>query len=75
MVKQTALIVAFLMALALMMAVPVLAHGPKGWSDCRGQVVTFTGPHHEPVECVCFKKSLATCFDARRGPTAPPRSM
>ena len=74
MVRQTALIVALLLAMAALMAVPVLAHLPKGWPDCRGAVVTFTGPRGEPMECVCFPRSLATCFDERTTSTAPPRS-
>jgi hypothetical protein len=61
-VRQTVLIVAFLLVMAMVMAVPVLAHLSKGWSDCHGTAVTFPGPHGEPLECVCFSRSLATCF-------------
>jgi hypothetical protein len=61
--KQTVLFVVFLLAIGMLVAVPVLAHFSRPWSDCSGKVVTFTGPRGEPVECVCFPGTLATCFD------------
>jgi len=62
--KQAMLLVVFLLAVAVLVAVPVLAHFSRRGSDCSGKVVTFTGPRGEPVECVCFSGTLATCFDA-----------
>jgi hypothetical protein len=61
--KQTLLFVVFLLAVGMLVAVPVLAHFSRRSSDCSGKVVTFTGPRGEPVECVCFPGTLATCFD------------
>ena len=61
--KQTLLFVVFLLAVGMLVGVPVLAHFSRRWSDCSGKVVTFTGPRGEPVECVCFSGTLATCFD------------
>lgn len=60
--KQVALLAAFLLLVAMLLAVPVLAHRPHRWPDCRGKTVTLTGPRGEPMECVCFPGILATCF-------------
>ena len=61
--KQTVLIVVFLLLVAILLAVPVLAHRSQRWPDCTGKAVTFPGPRGELVECVCFPRTLATCFD------------
>ena len=62
--KQAMLLVVFLLAVAVLVAVPVLAHFSRRGAGCSGEVVTFTGPRGEPVECACFSGTLATCFDA-----------
>ena len=61
--KQAMLLVVFLLAVGILVAVPVLAHFSRRGSDCSGKVVTFTGRRGEPVECVCSSGTLATCFD------------
>jgi hypothetical protein len=61
--KQTMLGVVLLLAIAMLITIPMLAHWSRRWPDCTGKVVTFTGRHGEPVECVCFSGTLATCFD------------
>jgi hypothetical protein len=62
-VKHVALILAFLLAMALLLAVPVMAHRAARWPDCTGRLVTVVGPHGQPVTCVCFADTLSTCFD------------
>ena len=58
------MVVVFLLAMAMLLAMSVLAHRSQHWPDCTGKVVALTGRHGEPVECVCFSGTLATCFEA-----------
>ncbi len=56
-------IVAFLAVLALAGTAFVLAPHHHPVPDCAGRVVTLKGPHGEPVECVCIRGVMATCFE------------
>ena len=62
--KQTVWILAVLLVLAMLFAVPVVAHRSQRWPDCTGKIVTVLGPRGESVECVCVAGILATCFDS-----------
>jgi hypothetical protein len=56
-------ILAFLIALAILLAVPLVTRRRQPVSDCTSQVVIVKGPHGEPVECVCIGGTLSTCFN------------
>ena len=62
-VKQTAWILLVLVGLALLLSVPVIGRWAQRSPECTGKIVTYTGPHGQPVECVCLDGTLATCFD------------
>lgn len=56
-------IVGLLLVVAVLLAVPLVARRGRPWPDCVSQVVIATGPAGRPVECVCDRGALATCFD------------
>jgi hypothetical protein len=61
--KRVAWILAFLVALAVLLAVPLIARWTTPGPDCTGRVVIVRGPHGEPLECVCIGGTLSTCFN------------
>lgn len=56
-------ILVFLFALAVLFAVPLIAHRARPWPDCISRIVIVEGPDGRPVECVCFGGTVSTCFD------------
>jgi len=56
-------IVAFLAVLALAGSAFVLAPHNHPVRDCAGGVVVLKGPHGEPMECVCIRGVMASCFE------------
>ena len=56
-------ILGLLLVVAVLLAVPLLAHRARPWPDCTSQVVIVTRPAGRPVECVCDGGTLSTCFD------------
>jgi hypothetical protein len=61
--KMYGWIVAFLAVLALVGTAFVLAHHDPPGPDCAGRVVMLKGPHGEPMECVCIRGVMASCFE------------
>jgi hypothetical protein len=62
-VKPFGWILAVLLVLGVVLAIPVIARQTPG-PDCVSRVVIVVGPDGGPVECVCIGGTLATCFDA-----------
>jgi hypothetical protein len=58
-------LLAVLLVLGVLLAVPVLAHRGRQSRDCASQIVTLAGPHGERVECVCMAGTLSTCLGPR----------
>lgn len=56
-------IVAFLAVLAMAGTAFVLAHNDPV-PDCAGRVVMLKGPQGEPMECVCIRGVMASCFES-----------
>jgi hypothetical protein len=56
-------ILALLLVLAGLLAVPLIAHRAREWPDCISHVVIVRGRNGGPVECVCLDGTLSTCFD------------
>jgi hypothetical protein len=56
-------ILTLLLVIAVLLAVPLIAHRARPWPDCVGQVVIVKGPAGRPVECVCVEGTLSMCFD------------
>src|SRR5712691_10178157 len=56
-------ILALLVALVVLAAVPLIARRTQPRSACTGRVVVVIGRHGEPVECTCVHGRLSTCFD------------
>jgi hypothetical protein len=61
--RQVAWVLAFLAALAVLLAVPLLARRTSRGPDCAGRVVIVKGAHGEPLECVCIGGVLGRCFN------------
>jgi len=62
-VKLLGWILAFLIAVGVLLAVPVIALRTRPWPDCTGRVLIVRGPHGQPLECVCIRGTLSTCFN------------
>ena len=56
-------IVTLLLVVAVLLAVPLVAHRAPAAPDCVSRVVTLKGPGGAPVECVCIGGTLSTCFN------------
>jgi hypothetical protein len=56
-------IVAFLAVLALAGIAFVLAPHSHPVRDCAGRVGMLKGPHGAPMECVCIRGVMASCFE------------
>ncbi len=56
-------ILALLVTLVVLAAVPLIARRTQPRSACTGRVVVVIGRHGEPVECTCVHGRLSTCFD------------
>jgi len=56
-------IVAFLAVLALAGSAFVLAPHNHPVRDCAGRAMMLKGPHGEPIECVCIRGVMASCFE------------
>lgn len=52
-----------LVLIAMMLAVPIVTRGPSAPPDCVGRVVILKKPNGEPVECVCVRGVLESCFN------------
>jgi hypothetical protein len=61
--KMYGWIVAFLAVLALAGTTFVLAHHNDPVPDCAGPVVMLKGLQGEPMECVCIRGVMASCFE------------
>jgi len=55
-------ILALLLVMAVVLAVLIYDRAQQS-PDCTSQVAIVKGPAGEPIECVCFRGTLATCFD------------
>jgi len=67
-------ILALLLVLAGLLAVPLIAHRARAWPDCISHVVIVRGRNGGPVECVCLDGTLSTCFDPGPEGDAPART-
>jgi len=56
-------IVVILLAIASLLAVPLVAHHEWASPDCASHIVVVTGPDGSPIECVCLDGALSTCFN------------
>jgi hypothetical protein len=56
-------ILALLVVVAVLLAVPLVAHRAPAAPDCVSRVMTLKGPGGSPVECVCIGGTLSTCFN------------
>ena len=56
-------IVVILLAIASLLAVPLMAHHEWASPDCASHIVVVTGPDGSPIECVCLDGALSTCFN------------
>jgi len=55
-------ILALLVIVATLLAVPLVAHRAPA-PDCVNRVGTLKGPGGAPIECVCINGTLSTCFN------------
>lgn len=60
--KPVAWILAFLIALIVAFAAPVIAWRKHPGRDCANEVQIVKGPHGEELECVCLGGTLSTCL-------------
>ena len=51
--KQAVWGIVFLLAIAMLITVPVLAHWSRRWPDCTGKIVTFTRSEERRVGKEC----------------------
>jgi hypothetical protein len=65
-VKLFGVLLAILVALAVVLAVPLIGRRTKPAPDCVGRTVIVKGRHGDPVECVCIDGALSTCFNPGR---------
>jgi len=61
-VKPFIWILAVLAGLAGLLAAWLIVPGTRSTPDCPQSVYIVSGPDGEPLECVCAKGSMATCF-------------
>ena len=55
--------VVLLLILAVVLAVPLVAHRQAPVSDCASRIVTVKRNDGRLIECVCLDGALSTCFD------------
>lgn len=56
-------ILAFLLVVGGLLAVPLVVYRAPAAPDCVSRVVILKGPGGAPVECVCISGTLSTCFN------------
>lgn len=61
--KPLVLVMLGLVLLAAVLAVPIMTRAPGPAPDCTGRIVILKKPNGEPVECVCVRGVLESCFN------------